>query len=372
MGRSKRSSAVAAKLRMDDIIQSSDSEVDLPPRKKSKSKTLQLTYSAPRSVRKKAAKKLPEFLIHHDDDSEDSVVLDERVLALEAWIDDDEQDKIRPNARTSCYLDSSDEERAATIISPSRRRSNGKGKGKGKSKGKVKGKAKANATIFVSSSRDISRSAASSRFSSSQSRRKMDTDDSCSDTSSSTSSKSEPTNLTTHDDIYDDESKDSFYDKPALGPFDRDKLTANRATVRAKLAPKTALKLEFASPSRRSSKSKRKNSKGKSSAGRTPPPVPHEPTPTPTPTPTPPPTPPVSSTNKIAMRRVHGSRSGVAHGSRKKVKEKAQEPDSSFHFDEEDVTGNSRNNINLSAGYGSSSSEDDYVNARYGSGRRRR
>ena len=97
MGRSKRSSAVAAKLRMDDIIQSSDSEVDLPPRKKSKSKTLQLTYSAPRSVRKKAAKKLPEFLIHHDDDSEDSVILDERVLALEAWIDDDEQDKIRPN-----------------------------------------------------------------------------------------------------------------------------------------------------------------------------------------------------------------------------------------------------------------------------------
>jgi hypothetical protein len=136
-------------------------------------------------------------------------------------------------------LDSSDEERAAAIISPStRRRTNRKGnfsksKGKGKGKRKGEGNEKSNKSILVSSSRDISRSAASSRFTSSQSRRKMDVDDSIdffTDSSSSTSSKSEPTNPTVRDDIYDDDSKDSFYDKPALGPFDRDKLLANRAT----------------------------------------------------------------------------------------------------------------------------------------------
>ena len=79
--------------------------------------------------------------------------------------------------------------------------------------------------------------------------------------------------------------------------------------------------------------------------------------------------------SKIAMRRVHGSRSGVAHGYRKNLgtAEKAQEPESSFDFDEDDVRGSSRNVIKLSAGDDSSSSEDDYVNARYrGSSRRRR
>ena len=103
MGRTKRSSAVAARLRMDDIIESSDSEVDLSPTNKPKRKILHLTFPAPRSSRKqKAVKKDPDFFIHRDDDSEDSVVLDDRVLALEAWIDDDEQDKIRPNGE--CVL----------------------------------------------------------------------------------------------------------------------------------------------------------------------------------------------------------------------------------------------------------------------------
>jgi len=46
------------------------------------------------------------------------------------------------------------------------------------------------------------------------------------------------------DDIDDVESKDSFYDKPALGPFERDMVQANRARARAKMTPKTTMKLE--------------------------------------------------------------------------------------------------------------------------------
>jgi len=121
-----------------------------PPKRSKKVKNLPLAPFVPKPTPKPRKKKVrePDFVVHQDSESEEEV--NERILALEAWIDDDEMDRIRPNgettptdgfrinfehnsyrfalspARTSCHLDSSDEEKAA-IVSPSKRRRKGKG-----------------------------------------------------------------------------------------------------------------------------------------------------------------------------------------------------------------------------------------------------
>ena len=94
MGRSKRSSAVAASLRLRNLT--TFDALDAPSKQ---TKTLTLTYSKPRSTRqaRKPKKKAPEFIVHEDSSEVSSVDRDERLVALEAWIDDDEQDRVRPN-----------------------------------------------------------------------------------------------------------------------------------------------------------------------------------------------------------------------------------------------------------------------------------